>query len=463
MANDIQNSHNEKGVLVVKAKKELQEKYGDCIDDFKQVLSFVKLINESDKLENKTSIHSGTIVSKSIFYILNNLRYDQIFNINKDIISVNNGIIEFKTMTLRKRRAEDRVTYKSPKDYDPTKGEEYFNNLINSAFSFNPEYAVYLQSYLGYAITGHTNQNKFLIVHGTGSNMKSVIDSQNQLVFGDTIYHTMSKDALTSKGGNNDEIYNLKSARIFSINETGEEDQFNWEMIKKLVGGDTINVSAKFKGCIKFNNQSCPIIWTNNKPKLPINATFAEKRRVTYVDAKKQFLDMNNQIDKLEWSQYKQDQGLIGVKNTDLLIEMAKKGSEYLNWVLIGTKRFYDNGMKLIIPDSVNEHIMEEIQSQDVIGTFINDSTTVDKESFIPTPDLYNLFIELCGVDVKEYSKRKFATKLTQLGFDTTVRKRIDSKQVRCTIGLKLKEDIENEDEVELIKENDPMSISFMD
>jgi len=447
MASDIQNSYNDKGVLVVKAKKLLQEKYGDCIDDFKNVLSIVKLINEADKLESKTSLHTGSIIEKSLIFIYDNRRFDEIFNVNKDVLSVNNGVIELKTMSLRKRRAEDRFTYKIPTDYVADIDTTYIYNVINDNFINNPNNGTYLQSFVGYGITGYTNQNKLLIIHGSGSNIKSIIDTQCQYVLGDTIYHTMSKDSLTTTSGNNDEIYNLKSARICSINETGENDQINWELTKKLTGSDTINVSAKFKGTISFNNQSCPIIFTNNKPKLPINATFAEKRRVTYVHSEKQYLDMNNKIDKLEWSQNKQDNGLIGIKDPKLGDKLRQHKSAWLKWMLDGTKRFYENGQVLVIPDSVNDHIIEELKQQDIIGTFINESTTIDKESYIPTPELYSMFIELNDVDTKEYTKKKFATKLKQMGFDTTALKRIDGKPTRCTIG----------------KDNDNMGINFMD
>ena len=43
MVNDIQNSYNDNGVLLIKAKKTLEGKYSDCIDDFKNVLSLVKM------------------------------------------------------------------------------------------------------------------------------------------------------------------------------------------------------------------------------------------------------------------------------------------------------------------------------------------------------------------------------------------------------------------------------------
>jgi len=140
--------------------------------------------------------------------------------------------------------------------------------------------------------------------------------------------------------------------------------------------------------------------------------------------------------------------------------------------MLDGTKRFYDNGQVLVIPDSVNDHIIEELQQQDIIGTFINESTTIDKDSYIPTPELYSMFIELNDVDTKEYTKKKFANKLKQMGFDTTALKRIDGKPTRCTTGLKFKENIEDEDDEgegedikppTLIKETNSMSISFMD
>ena len=468
MATDIQNSYNDNGVLLVKAKKLLQEKYGDCIDDFKNVLSIVKLINDADKLEIKASLHISTIITKSLKFIINKQRFDEVFNINKDILSVNNGVIEFNTMTLRKRRAEDRFTYKIPTDYIADIDTTYIYDVINNNFINDPNNGTYLQSFIGYGLTGYTNQQKLLVIHGSGSNMKSIIDSQCQYVLGDTIYHTMSKEALTITSGNNDELYNLKSARICSINETCEDDKFNWNSIKKLTGGDTIEVSAKFKGVIKFINQSCPIIFTNNKLKLPVDAVLAEKRRVAYIHSEKQYLDMKNKIDKLEWSQFKEDQGLIGVKDPKLGDKLKQHKSAWLKWMLDGTKRFYDNGQDLIIPDSVNGHIIEEFKQQDIIGTFITESTTVDSGSFIPTPELYSMFIELNDVDTKLYSKMRFATKLKQMGFDTTVRKRIDSKQVRCTIGLKFKEDIEDDEDEDikqptLIKENDSMSISFMD
>ena len=88
-------------------------------------------MNDADKLENKTSMHTGQIIEKSLtFIIYSQKRFDEVFNINKDILSVNNGVFELETMTLRKRRAEDRVTYKCPTDYVSDVDKKYIYDLI---------------------------------------------------------------------------------------------------------------------------------------------------------------------------------------------------------------------------------------------------------------------------------------------------------------------------------------------
>ena len=413
----------------------------------KQLLNFISIKEKKMEIQNLFCKESHRFIASSLTYITRHEKsYSDIFNTDKDILSVNNGIIELKTMTLRERERDDMVTYACPVDYKPEEGYNFIEEKIKDAFSYDENGKIMLQNYLGYSVTGHTSENKFLICYGEGSNMKSVIDKLNNRIFGDKVYHQINKEALKSKELNNDALYNMKSARFISVNETEDDDKFNWSLLKGLTGGDKVNIAAKFRNAISFYHNACLIFFTNSKPVLPVDAKFAERRRPIFLPFKKQFLDKSNIIDMMEYSDKKEKEGLIGVKDRHLEDKLLNYSSQYLNWILKGTSNFYKNDKKLIIPDSIQSHILEEIENQDIIKNFIKENCVDDSDFFIPSDDLYNKFLIDEGKSKNDITKAAFSRKLKNLGYETKPKTHNGAKK-RVYMGLRFIDDDEGEDE----------------
>ncbi len=96
-----------------------------------------------------------------------------------DYLPVSNGIIDLRTGTLVEDRSNiDESEFPSRVNANWTSIDmptpvidEFMNNIMLN----NQEMVSNLQRVLGYCITGHRNENKFVAFIGTGSNGKSTL------------------------------------------------------------------------------------------------------------------------------------------------------------------------------------------------------------------------------------------------------------------------------------------------
>lgn len=93
---------------------------------------------------------------------------------NSDLLACANGIIHLPTGTLRRGSPEDFVSKALKIDFRglefPTPAiDEFFHSIFEDR-----DVEQYVQSLLGYAITGHTKEQKFIVMTGCGSNGASL-------------------------------------------------------------------------------------------------------------------------------------------------------------------------------------------------------------------------------------------------------------------------------------------------
>lgn len=360
--------------------------------------------------------------------------YNAHFDLDLDSLACKNGLIDLKTGELRHIVKADRISVCCPTLYDAQADTTFVDTIFRDVFR---ELTAFMQLWLGYQITGRNNLNKFLVHVGAGNNFKSTLDKWMRDTLGPELYQNIPMKALKCDAQNNPFLYNAKTARCLSINETEKNDCFNAGSLKSLTGDDPITAMAKFTNPITYHPKFKLNIFTNHEPELPDDDQ-AVNRRTWKCPYDKVFLDMNDPVDKLQWSAQKFAAGLIGVKDRLLSDKLKSKRTEFLRWLVLGAKQYYDNGMSIKAPAKINQYTLEYIRKAQTLSIFMKENYVKAKDTIdhrLPLRWVYESYIEHTGRQRSQYNRIRFRKDLEHLNFRV---KNMKYKYDGCEKGAQL-------------------------
>jgi phage/plasmid-associated DNA primase len=316
----------------------------------------------------------------------------KVFNQNKELLSVENGVIDVRSLQLRPRTREDMFTikvshkitqaqldksikrvllhsnadvrYKAAlatflpnRDNHPVDAPEFFDQIFYSdVWEFETDRVHFVKQCMGVGLLGHTNSSRVLIFYGKGSNFKSMF---NRLLLNQGDFHkSISYDALCVQSGlNNDELYAAQYARVLTFNETDPEKQFDWTQLLKLSGGDQLNPMAKFKTNRAYAPQFDVIGFCNDLPKPPSKMPHAKRRRVIPIKMRKVYLQRGDPVDEIEIRRLEAagTPELIGTKDAKLDQKLDSRAVGWLLWQLEGAHEYCQHPTITIPPSLAND------------------------------------------------------------------------------------------------------------
>jgi len=323
-------------------------------------------------------------------------------NSNKDIISCDNGVVELAhNGNLRSYRIDDYCTYKLSVEF-PEDGVNIDTSTIDSFFNDimldDKKMVDYLQRFLGYSITGHTIEQKFVVFWGElGGNGKSVlIELLRHVLEEGKYYATLSGDSIlknkkSSPGAATPHLLPLFGSRIAIVDESDKEVKLNEGMIKRVTGNKTYTVRPLFKEEFTFENCAQPILITNFRPNISNDP--ALHRRLILIPFEAEFKDRDC-FDKNNKNHKHKDP-----KKFEKLQSSAK---ELLMWLIKGAIDWYANGLGEF-PDKIRNATERYKLESDELYNFLNDEdicelppidVEFDKtEYFTTTQELLDKFI----------------------------------------------------------------------
>src|SRR5215208_7971949 len=106
------------------------------------------------------------------------------------LLNVENGTRDLRTGSLRPHRAEDLITKLAPVEFDVTAEAPTFYRFLKQAL-VDKELIRFVQRFLGYSLTGSTEERALAVLHGVGKNGKSTLVELFQDLLGDysTVAH----------------------------------------------------------------------------------------------------------------------------------------------------------------------------------------------------------------------------------------------------------------------------------
>ncbi len=383
------------GEIERKAKKTVRSIYAEAskIKDEslrKERATFALRSESSQKIKAMLSLAE----SESKIPILSN-------DFDSDIYALNvlNGTIDLKTGNLKPHNSGDLITKLCPVNYDLKEESPLWEKFLNEIMGGNDELISYLQKVIGYSLTGDIKEQCFFILYGPGANGKTTLLQTISALMKDYAQQSPTETFMIRRfSGVPNDVARLKGKRFVSTIEVEQGRRMAESLVKALTGGDTIAARFLFGEFFEFIPQFKLFLGTNHKPVIH-GTDLAIWRRIKLIP----FL--------ITIPEEKQDKELIGKLKEEL--------PGILNWAIKGCLAWQKDG--LIAPEEVKTATEEYRKESDVLGQFLEENITIDKNGMVKASLFYAHYLDWCKENgEKSINNKTFANALFEKGFDKT-------------------------------------------
>ena len=183
------------------------------------------------------------------------------------LLNVDNGAIDLRTGCLRDHDRNDLCTKLAPVAYDPDASCPTWDAFLSRAMGGNSELVAYLQSLIGYSLTGVVREHVLAFFFGAGANGKSTFLSTIHAMLGDYASPAPRQLLFRTKGGEHPTgIASLYGKRFVTCSEIEEGLAFDEALVKDLTGGDPIEARRMREDFWTFLPSHTLIMAGNHKP-----------------------------------------------------------------------------------------------------------------------------------------------------------------------------------------------------
>ncbi len=181
-----------------------------------------------------------------------------------------NGTLDLRTGELQKHNPGDYITKLAPVEYHPDARDPVWERFLDDTTGGDVTFARYLQRFVGYCLTGRTDEEIFALILGPSSTGKTTLVQALLAVAGDYGVKAQFDSFLERHdvGGPRSDLAALRGTRIVAAVETSATRRLAEPLVKELVGGDSVTVSAKYAHPITFKPQCKLILAANEAPRM---------------------------------------------------------------------------------------------------------------------------------------------------------------------------------------------------
>lgn len=289
-----------------------------------------------------------------------------LFNTQSGYLSLNNGILHEHEMDKMFTRISG-VEYTDSVDYP------MWEEFINQIFNHDKELIEYIQKCVGYSLTGSTREQCMFILHGNGSNGKSIFLEIISELMGN---YAMTMQAQTimvkqSQSAANSDIARLKGARLVTSSEPNEGVRLDEGLVKQLTGGDKVTARHLYGKEFEFEPEFKLWLATNHKPIIR-GTDDGIWRRLNLIPFTVQIPDEK--------------------KDKNLKFKLQTELQGILKWAIDGCLMWQKDGLKK--PQSVINASLEYRNEMDQVGTFVETCCQTGPGLKVSGGELYKVYRE---------------------------------------------------------------------
>jgi putative DNA primase/helicase len=338
------------------------------------------------------------------------------WDVDPFLLATPDGTVDLRAGTLRAADPTDRISKLTA--VAPARAADCPRWLAFLHESTGDDAAMvrFLQTWLGYCLTGDTREHQLVFLYGPGRNGKTVFLKTINGLLGD--YATVaSMDCFTASKSERHptDLAMLRGARLVTAAETEEGKHWAESRIKQLTGGDPISARFMRQDFFTYTPTFKLTIIGNHTPNLH-NVDEAERRRINIVPF------------------------ILKPKNPDkaLVEKLAAEWPGILRWMIEGCLQWQKDG--LVPARAVTAATEEYFANQDLFGQWLEEKCDAEPGNNFKTATsaaLFKSWSEFSKAAGEEAGSRKgFANLLKSRGF---ILERVGHGGTRGWSGLRLK------------------------
>ena len=312
---------------------------------------------------------------------------------HKMLLNSLSGVIDLNDFSVRKATPQDYFTKSVNANFDKNAKCPLWEKFLKEIFENDDGMIRYIQTAVGYSLTGSTAEQCAFFLLGDGNNGKSTFIDVIRQMFGDYASNIQAETLMIrNNNGINSDIARLKGARLVTSAEPNEGLRLNEGLLKQLTGGDVVTARKLYGDEFEFKPEFKLWMATNHKPIIR-GTDYGIWRRM-------HIIPFNAKIPK-----EKVDKQL-----TDKLL---KELDGIFVWALRGLAMYHKYGLKM--PSAVEQAVEEYKKEMDVVSKFLDECTEKAYAKSVKASDLYAVFADWC----KKYgewqmSNTKFGKEISQ-------------------------------------------------
>jgi len=401
-------AEDDQGEVMRRAKATVQTIYGEArhvADDDRRAA----IGRHAYRSENETRLRAMVNLARMDLAVLPGG-----FDRDPWLLNVANGTLDLRTGRLLPHRREDMMTRQSPVRCDPDAVCPRWTAFLDEVMAGNQDMIRFLQRAVGYSLTGAVAEQCFFLLHGCGSNGKTVFLETVRAMLADYALQADFSTFLAKRNdpGTSNDLAALAGVRLVSASESGAGRSLNEPLIKALTGGEPVRARFLYSEFFEFHPVFKLWLATNHRPAIR-DASLSIWRRVRLIPF------------EVVIPKERQDRGLLDKMKAEL--------SGILNWAVAGCTAWQKDGLQE--PDEVRAATESYRADQDIIGGFIEDRAELDPSATETTKALRMAYEGWCQDNGQDpVSPRTFATLLIAKGCQSG-----RTHQGRVWLGIRLR------------------------
>lgn len=328
------------------------------------------------------------------------------FDTHDHLLNVRNGVIDLRTGRVSPHDHTLRMTHLVDCEYNPTANAGLFRNFLTGVIDGGDTTANWLQTILGYCLTGDTRFEIVLYLHGkTRAGKGTTIEALSALL-GD-LARPLSFTSLIEKrdpDASNFDLAPLRNARLVIADESDRRDRLNGGKFKALTGGNALSCCYKHRDFFSYRPKFKILLVSNWPPNADADddAIWSRLRVVEFPNSH--------------------------AGSEDFTLKSRLKSEPYqqslLAWLVQGAIQFYQSGsIGIAAPEVVTKATQARRDDLDEVKQWI-DTVCITGDYFTENHRVYQSYAKWC-VDNGYTAKlqRSLTSSLNAKGYLSIVKK----------------------------------------
>lgn len=313
-----------------------------------------------------------------------------------DLLVCTNGTIDLRTGKLRPSDRKDLMTRCTNAAFNPQAKAERFSRFLHEIFGCNEELIRFMQTTMGYSATGSTAEQCLWVLHGDGSNGKSVFLGACENALGDYACTASPETFMVKRNeGIPNDVARLAGVRCVTSIETEEGKRLAEALVKQMTGGDKLVARFMRREFFEFRPKFKIMLAANHRPRI-VGTDWAIWRRVRLVPFTVTICEE--------------------ARDNHLSETLAGEAEGVLAWIVEGAKRWYAEGLTL--PAEVVAATDQYRAESDTVAGFIEACCRTGDGHHANGADLYAAYEAYCkGTGDRPLPTKSFARNLTSKGY----------------------------------------------